>query len=49
MKTKCLTTAPCKNNGSCIPVYTNDSYTCECQEGYGGSDCQTGKDEINFM
>ncbi|XP_036807238.1 coagulation factor VII [Oncorhynchus mykiss] len=30
---------PCKNNGTC--VYMDDSYTCQCLEGYEGKYCQT--------
>ncbi|KAK3744939.1 hypothetical protein QZH41_020410 [Actinostola sp. cb2023] len=38
--TKCLS-KPCKNNGVCIPVYTNDTYTCKCQELIFGNHCVT--------
>ena len=34
-------TSTCDNGGTCIDGI--DDYTCECQEGYTGSNCETGK------
>ena len=31
---------PCKNGGTCVPE--EDSYLCECREGYSGDNC-TGR------
>ncbi|KAK3728381.1 hypothetical protein QZH41_018036, partial [Actinostola sp. cb2023] len=38
-KTNCLF-KPCKNNGVCIPVYTNDTYTCKCPQRNMGVHCE---------
>ena len=32
---------PCQNAGMCIDSL--DSFTCECEEGYTGSLCETGE------
>lgn len=31
---------PCVNDGQCKS--TNTGYTCECTEGYTGTNCETG-------
>ena len=33
--------APCLNGGGCIDIV--NGYTCECRDGYTGSDCETGE------
>ena len=33
---------PCQNDGNCTDDV--DSYTCECQPGFWGVDCETGND-----
>ncbi|KAK3728377.1 hypothetical protein QZH41_006206, partial [Actinostola sp. cb2023] len=38
-QTKCFS-KPCKNNGVCIPVYTNDTYTCKCPNNFIGDHCE---------
>ncbi|KAK3736067.1 hypothetical protein QZH41_008642 [Actinostola sp. cb2023] len=39
IQTKCLS-KPCKNNGFCIPVSTNDTYTCKCPQNFIGDHCE---------
>ena len=31
---------PCKNGGTCLAQV--NSYVCQCQQGYVGTNCQTG-------
>ncbi|XP_048577002.1 EGF-like repeat and discoidin I-like domain-containing protein 3 [Nematostella vectensis] len=32
--------SPCLNNGTCLPNYSDDTYTCICAVGYIGSRCK---------
>jgi slit protein 2 len=34
---------PCQNNGKCSKI--DESYKCECSEGYDGDECQTNIDD----
>ena len=34
---------PCENSGTCAEGYAVDSYSCDCADGYTGTDCETGK------
>ncbi|XP_068736768.1 uncharacterized protein [Montipora capricornis] len=34
---------PCKNNGTCLPLYEENSYKCFCQAGFTGRDCENEK------
>ena len=34
---------PCRNGGTCFPIYDKDSYNCTCFPGYIGSHCETRK------
>ncbi|XP_068737819.1 adhesion G protein-coupled receptor E1-like [Montipora capricornis] len=36
---------PCKNNGTCLPLYKDNSYKCVCKAGFTGRDCETDNDE----
>ncbi|XP_068700748.1 retinoschisin-like isoform X2 [Montipora foliosa] len=31
---------PCKNNGTCLPLYEENSYKCACKTGFNGQDCE---------
>ncbi|XP_068736770.1 EGF-like repeat and discoidin I-like domain-containing protein 3 [Montipora capricornis] len=31
---------PCKNNGTCLPLYEENSYKCFCKAGFAGRDCE---------
>ena len=33
--------APCQNDGSCLDAI--NGYTCDCVDGYEGTDCEIGK------
>ena len=33
---------PCHNNGTCVLAH-NGGHSCECEEGFTGSLCETGK------
>ena len=32
--------SPCQNGGTCVDGI--NSYTCDCDDGYTGPDCETG-------
>ena len=32
--------SPCQNGGTCVDGI--NSYTCDCDDGYKGPDCETG-------
>ncbi|XP_068706570.1 sushi, von Willebrand factor type A, EGF and pentraxin domain-containing protein 1-like isoform X2 [Montipora foliosa] len=38
---------PCKNNGTCLPLYEEDSYKCACKTGFNGRDCENDIDECS--
>ena len=38
--------SPCQNGGSCTDQV--NGYTCNCVDGYYGSDCETGNNTISF-
>ena len=38
-KTERCEPTPCFNGATCIP--TNDSYKCNCQDGYSGYKCES--------
>ncbi|KAK3735157.1 hypothetical protein QZH41_020253 [Actinostola sp. cb2023] len=44
IQTKCLSN-PCENNGVCIPVYTDDTYTCKCPNNFFGDHCEMVADK----
>ncbi|KAL9979157.1 hypothetical protein ACROYT_G016776 [Oculina patagonica] len=31
---------PCRNKGTCVPVYQTNSFTCLCAKGYTGGNCE---------
>ena len=33
---------PCKNGGSCVAKYEEDTFQCVCAPGYTGTYCETG-------
>ncbi|XP_068718725.1 uncharacterized protein [Montipora capricornis] len=37
---------PCKNNGTCLPLYEDNSYKCVCK-GFTGRDCENDIDECS--
>ena len=39
--------SPCQNGGSCTDQV--NGYTCNCVDGYYGSDCETGNNTILFQ
>ena len=39
-------TIPCQNGGSCTDQV--NSYTCNCADGYDGTNCETGNDATSF-
>ena len=39
-------TIPCQNGGSCTDQL--NSYTCNCVDGYDGTNCETGNDATLF-
>lgn len=38
---ECNVTEPCQNNGNCSNTF--GSYICDCQSGWQGKNCQTGR------
>ncbi|XP_068737215.1 EGF-like repeat and discoidin I-like domain-containing protein 3 [Montipora capricornis] len=38
---------PCKNNGTCLPLYEENSYKCACKTGFNGQDCENDIDECS--
>ncbi|XP_068706848.1 protein slit-like [Montipora foliosa] len=38
---------PCKNNGTCLPLYEENSYKCICKAGFTGRDCENDIDECS--
>ncbi|XP_078364231.1 serum amyloid P-component-like [Oculina patagonica] len=39
---------PCRNKGTCVPVYQTNSFTCLCAKGYTGGNCEIGgNDDID--
>ncbi|XP_078363504.1 uncharacterized protein LOC144647596 [Oculina patagonica] len=42
-------TGPCKNNGTCLPLYEKNSHVCLCTPGYTGSECERGKFKISLL
>ncbi|XP_068704326.1 uncharacterized protein [Montipora foliosa] len=38
---------PCKNNGTCLPLYEENSYKCICKAGFTGQDCENDIDECS--
>ncbi|XP_068735863.1 EGF-like repeat and discoidin I-like domain-containing protein 3 [Montipora capricornis] len=38
---------PCKNNGTCLPLYEENSYKCVCKAGFTGRDCEKDIDECS--
>ena len=40
-------TIPCQNGGSCTDQV--NSYTCNCADGYDGTNCETGNDATFFQ
>ncbi|XP_068705742.1 uncharacterized protein [Montipora foliosa] len=38
---------PCKNNGTCLPLYEENSYKCVCKAGITGRDCENDIDECS--
>ncbi|XP_066935825.1 uncharacterized protein [Clytia hemisphaerica] len=42
---KCAT-SPCKNEGKCLTIGTND-YVCQCKKGFGGDQCEKGSPAVN--
>ena len=39
-------TSPCQNSGSCTDQI--NGYTCNCLDGYDGTDCETGNNATSF-
>ena len=39
------TNNPCKNGGTCT-VNGDDSYSCQCAEGFEGADCEKRKQSL---
>ena len=35
----CESSSPCQNNGTCSNPYSSN-YTCSCDNGYSGTDCE---------
>ena len=40
-------TIPCQNGGSCTDQV--NGYTCNCVDGYDGTNCETGNDATFFQ
>ncbi|XP_068736769.1 EGF-like repeat and discoidin I-like domain-containing protein 3 [Montipora capricornis] len=38
---------PCKNNGTCLPLYEENSYKCFCKAGFTGRHCENDIDECS--
>ena len=38
---------PCQNGGSCIDAV--NKYTCTCDNGYEGPNCETGKSRSSYV
>lgn len=38
----------CKNNGKCLPSYTENDYKCVCKEGFTGKICESDIDECSL-
>ncbi|XP_068736764.1 uncharacterized protein [Montipora capricornis] len=38
---------PCKNNGTCLPLYDENSYKCFCKAGFTGRHCENDIDECS--
>lgn len=41
----CFHKSPCRNGATCIPHAPNN-YTCICDSGFAGRDCEIGKNEL---
>lgn len=35
--------SPCKNGGKCVSLYKENSFVCDCLEGFYGNYCEQGK------
>ncbi|XP_068679247.1 epidermal growth factor-like protein 6 [Montipora foliosa] len=38
---------PCRNDGTCLPLYEENSYKCICNAGFTGRDCKNDIDECS--
>ena len=44
----CTSDKPCQNGGVCT-VTGDDSYSCECADGYVGQNCEQGTGTIKMV
>ncbi|XP_068704304.1 uncharacterized protein [Montipora foliosa] len=40
---------PCRNHGTCLPLYEENSYKCICKAGFTGLDCENDKIPSNNL